>query len=126
MLANLADFIAGHPLTRDQKLRAFGRFFRWQVESRLRREVIVPWIGGTRLAARKGMTGATGNIYCGLHEFEDMAFLLHFLRPCDAFVDAGANIVYTIRLASGCQPHQRACDVADIDEIPRRAETSHL
>lgn len=47
------------------------------------------------------MTGATGNIYCGLHEFEDMSFLLHFLRSEDLFVDVGANIgSYTI-LASG-------------------------
>ena len=43
------------------------------------------------------MTGATGNIYTGLHEFEDMMFLLHLLRPGDIFVDAGANIgSYTV------------------------------
>jgi FkbM family methyltransferase len=47
------------------------------------------------------MTGATGNVYCGLHEFEDMAFLLHALRPDDLFVDVGANVgAYTV-LASG-------------------------
>ena len=98
---NTASFIAGHPLTRDHKLRAFGRFVSWQLKSRLQRELIVPWIGGLHLAVRRGMAGATGNIYCGLHEFEDMAFLLHFLRPEDAFADIGANIgSYTI-LASG-------------------------
>ena len=43
------------------------------------------------------MSGATGNLYCGLHEFYDMAFLLHFLRKEDLFVDVGANIgSYTI------------------------------
>ncbi|MDC0434305.1 FkbM family methyltransferase [bacterium] len=43
------------------------------------------------------MTGATGNIYCGLHEYEDMAFVLHLLRSGDLFVDVGANIgSYTI------------------------------
>lgn len=100
-IGNIAGFIADHPLTRDRKLQAFGRFVRWQVKSRLQREVIVPWIEGTRLAVRRGMTGATGNIYCGLHEFEDMAFSVHFLRPDDLFVDIGANIgSYTI-LASG-------------------------
>lgn len=47
------------------------------------------------------MTGATGNLYCGLHEFEDMAFVLHFLREEDLFVDVGANIgSYTV-LAAG-------------------------
>lgn len=47
------------------------------------------------------MTGATGNLYCGLMEFDDMGFLLHFLRDSDLFIDIGANIgAYTI-LASG-------------------------
>jgi FkbM family methyltransferase len=43
------------------------------------------------------MTGATGSIYTGLHEFEDMAFVLHLLRQDDLFIDIGANIgSYTI------------------------------
>lgn len=43
------------------------------------------------------MTGATGNIYTGLHEFEDMSFVVHLLRHDDLFVDIGANIgSYTI------------------------------
>src|SRR5262245_26754049 len=49
------------------------------------------------------MTGATGNIYCGLHEFADMAFLLHLLRTDDLFVDVGANIgSYTVLAAAVC------------------------
>jgi FkbM family methyltransferase len=67
----------------------------------MRHEVIVPWVGGIRLAARRGMKGATGNIYAGLHEFADMAFTLHFLRPDDLFVDVGANIGSYTLLASG-------------------------
>ncbi len=43
------------------------------------------------------MTGATGNIYTGLHEFEDMSFVLHVLRKGDLFVDVGANVgSYTV------------------------------
>jgi hypothetical protein len=50
--------------------------------------------------ATSGMTGATGNLYVGLHEFEEMAFLLHFLRPGDLFADVGANVgSYTILAA---------------------------
>jgi FkbM family methyltransferase len=49
----------------------------------------------------KGLTGATGNLYCGLMEYHDMGFLLHFLREEDLFVDIGANVgAYTV-LASG-------------------------
>ncbi len=47
------------------------------------------------------MTGATGNIYCGLHEFESMALALHLLRPNNLFLDVGANIgSYSILAAS--------------------------
>jgi FkbM family methyltransferase len=47
------------------------------------------------------MTAATGNFYCGLYEFGDMAFVLHFLREEDTFVDIGANIGSFTVLASG-------------------------
>jgi FkbM family methyltransferase len=49
----------------------------------------------------RGKTGATMNVYCGLHEAADMAFVLHLLRLDDRFLDIGANVgTYTI-LASG-------------------------
>src|SRR5262249_49922122 len=73
----------------------------WQIRSRLQHEVVVSWIGRQQLVVRRGMTGATGNIYAGLHEFADMALVLHFLRPDDLFFDIGANVgCYTV-LASG-------------------------
>jgi len=96
MLRTLS-FIAKHPLTRSNPLAGFVRFAEWQIRARLQQEVEVPWIGGSKLIVTKGMTGATGNIYCGLHEFADMAFLLHLLRPGDLFLDIGANVgSYTI------------------------------
>jgi FkbM family methyltransferase len=100
-IVDVVRFLQAHPLTRTHQLRALARFARWQVQSRLQDEVVVPWVDGCKLAVRRGMRGATGNIYAGLHEFNDMAFVLHFLRPDDLFVDVGANIgSYTI-LASG-------------------------
>jgi FkbM family methyltransferase len=100
-MSNLARFFSTHPLTRDAPFAAWARLVSWQIRSRVQREVIVTWIGGQRLAVRRGMTGATGNIYAGLHEFCDMMLLLHFLRDGDLFLDIGSNIgSYTI-LASG-------------------------
>jgi FkbM family methyltransferase len=100
-LANSLRLLLAHPLARNARLRTLFNIARWQIRSRLAREIVVPWVGGTRLAVRRGMTGATGNIYYGLHEFTDMAFLLHLLRPGDVFLDIGANIgSYTV-LASG-------------------------
>lgn len=61
------------------------------------------WIDGAVLSIRRGMTGATGNVYCGLHEFTEMAFLLHFLRPGDLFLDIGANVgTYTVLASKIC------------------------
>ena len=95
-------YINNHALAKRHKLKAYARFLKWQVSQTIKkRPVILPFIGSSRLWVQKGMTGATGNIYTGLHDFEDMSFLLHFLRPEDLFIDVGANIgSYTI-LASG-------------------------
>ena len=63
--------------------------------------VAVNFVNETKLLVAPGMTGATGNIYTGLHEFQDMAFALHVLRPNDLFVDIGANVgSYTVLAAS--------------------------
>jgi FkbM family methyltransferase len=49
------------------------------------------------------MHGMTGNIYCGLHEFAEMAFTLHLLRAGDLFADIGANVgSYTVLAAGVC------------------------
>lgn len=63
--------------------------------------MVKTFISPLKFYARKGLTGITGNIYTGLHEFNDMVFLLHLLRPDDTFFDIGANAgAYTL-LASG-------------------------
>ncbi len=95
-------FLKNHPLTKNNLLAAYYRFFKWQILCMLHKQPFeYPFIEGTKLLVKKGMTGATGNIYAGLHEFDDMAFLLHLLRPEDMFADVGSNIgSYTI-LASG-------------------------
>ena len=71
---------------------------RWQIGSRiLKSPVVMPFVEDAVLVVEPGMTGATGNLYCGLHEFADMAFVLHVLRPDDLFLDLGANIgSYTV------------------------------
>lgn len=96
---NILSFLATHPLG---GRGAIGRFFRWQVASRLLPgPFIIPFVGGTSLVVERGMTDATGDYYRGLHEFEDMAFVLHALRSGDLFVDVGANIgSYSILAAS--------------------------
>ena len=97
-------FIVSHPLNRDRPLSALGRFVAWQILSRLRAEIEFEWIEGAKLIVSRGMTGATGNIYCGLHEFVEMSFLIHLLYPDDLFLDIGANVgSYTVLAAKVCK-----------------------
>jgi FkbM family methyltransferase len=108
-LAHVVRFISSHHLTRRHRAEAFLRFANFQLKARLNEEIIFPWIGDTRLAVRRGMTGATGNIYAGLHDFSEMAFLLHFLRPGDLFYDVGANVgTYTVLASGVCQARSLA------------------
>ena len=102
ILINIIKLIVRHPLNKSNRILAIINFLRWQVGSRLiSGSVVFDWINGSKLIARTGETGATGNIYLGLHEFPDMAFLLHVLREEDLFVDIGANIgSYTVLASS--------------------------
>ena len=95
-------FITNHPLNRHDKLKSLLRLAKWQIGSRLvPGAVVFDWIDGAQFLVRNGETGLTGNVYTGLHEFADMAFLLHVLRTEDLFVDAGANLgSYTILACS--------------------------
>lgn len=96
--------IVQHPLNRPRRTRALVNYARWQIGSRLLPgTAAVPYVGPTRLLAKPGMTGVTGNVYCGLHEFEEMGFVLHALRPGDLFLDVGANVgSYTVLAAGAC------------------------
>jgi FkbM family methyltransferase len=91
-------FINSHPLASRNIPLALQLWLKWQIGSRiLKMPIVVPFVGESQLVVEIGMTGATGNIYSGLHEFVDMAFTLHLLKPGDLFVDVGANIgSYTV------------------------------
>lgn len=96
-------FISSHPLTRKHVFRSIGRIIYWQLQTTLKpdTEIEKTFIKPVKFYARKRRAGVTGNIYTGLHEFNEMAFVLHFLRETDVFFDLGANVgVYTL-LASG-------------------------
>lgn len=96
-------FIYGHPLAKRHIFRSIGRILYWQLQTALkpRTEIEKTFLKPVKFYARKRRAGVTGNIYSGLHEFNEMAFVLHFLRDTDVFFDLGANVgVYTL-LASG-------------------------
>jgi hypothetical protein len=123
-ICRINEFLATHALTKRRRLSATARVLRWQITSRFCDELIVDWIGGTRFAARRGMTGVTGNIYAGLYAFADMAFVLHFLRAGDLFADVGAQYwqLHGPGIRRHWLPHRRLRARSD---DRRRARTQH-
>jgi FkbM family methyltransferase len=107
-------FILRHPLTRDQKVAALTRYVLFHALGRLLPgPVVYPYIGGVRFLARPGMAGIVANIYTGLADFQEMCFLLHFLRDGDLFVDVGANVgAYTLLASGVCKARTIAVEPA--------------
>ena len=116
LLLKILKLIVNHPLNKKRKVNAILRFFKWQINTKLNPyPIIFSYAEKSKLIIWKGLTGATGNLYCGLHEFEDMAFVLHFLRDSDTFIDIGANIgSYTVLGAS-----EVGAETISIEPIPR-------
>jgi len=101
-LLSVIKFIVLHPLNGGRRLNAVLKFIRYQLASSLfEAKFLVDWVNDVKFIVFRGETGITGNLYCGLMDYRDMSFLLHYLRQDDEFYDIGANVgAYTI-LASG-------------------------
>jgi len=82
-------------------------FLKWQIATLFYKKPIVnKWIDDSKFFAIRSEHGITGNIYTGLHEYQDMAYILHVLRGDSLFVDIGANVgSYTILASTvvGCK-----------------------
>lgn len=107
--------IMNHPLNSGNKIGSLLLFLKWQISARLiPYPIIYSFTSRAKLIIQKGMKGATQNLYCGLHDFNDMCFLLHFLRKEDLFVDIGANVgSYTVLGAA----HVAASTIA-VEPVP--------
>ena len=114
-LSSILKFIWYHPLASKNRITAMSNFFAWQLGQKInRRPMLCTLVEDSVLLIEKGMAGATGNIYTGLLEFEDMAFVLHCLKKDDLFADIGANIgAYTILAAKNA-----GAKVVAIEPIP--------
>jgi len=81
-------FVWFHSLNHNNRLASVWRVMSFQIASRIiKAPIILPFVNGTQLITSHGMSGATGDWYCGLREYEDMSFLLHTLQSGDLFVD---------------------------------------
>jgi len=101
---HIFKFVWCHPLNDNRRLAAIWRVISWQLVSRIiPGPIALPFVNGTYLLTIRGMHASTGNWYCGLHEYEDMGFVLHILQPGDLFIDVGANIGSYSILAGACE-----------------------
>lgn len=126
----LLGFVMHHPANAGRRWQALSRLLRWQVASRLvTGDIVYDWIGGAKFLVRRGENGLTGNIYGGLQEFDDMAFVLHMLRPGDLFVDIGAN-VGSYSILAGAVAGAQGCAVepvpATFQRLVENMRVNHL
>ena len=101
---SLLRLIKAHPLTKNEKLSALIRYFTFHLRYKNGEEIAIPFSGG-HLIISKG-EGSQAHFFTYLEDYEEMVFLLHFLRVNDQFIDVGANIgAYSILAASqiGCK-----------------------
>ncbi len=129
----IAGFILAtrrHELAKAKNLLSCYRFAKLQVVSRITGQPkIVPFVDDCNIFVSSGFTGANGNHYWGLHEFRDMAFTLHFLRPGDVFIDAGANHGSYTLLASGAAGARTIAFEpvpGAVERLRANIETNHL
>lgn len=107
---NVLDGLWHYPLSKEKisyRLNVFLRFFKWQIVEKRRYTrggIIKDWIGDRKLLVYPDRSCSTGNYYLGLMEYEEMGFLLHYIREEDCFVDCGANIgIYSILMGKKCE-----------------------
>jgi FkbM family methyltransferase len=93
---------ANHPVNRRRKFKAVLEYGFVQIATRLvPGDVCVEFPNHTRLLVSPRMKGAAHYITPRLCEFEEMAFVMHFLRPGELFVDVGANVGAFTVMAAG-------------------------
>lgn len=136
---NTLSFIINHPLNRKNRASALWNFLKWQVGSRLvPGEVVYEWVDGVKFFVRPGETGLTQNVYTGLQEFEDMAFILHYVNQNDLFIDVGSNVGSYSLLGCGVkgargyafepifQTYKRLCGNIHLNRLETRIRTLNI
>lgn len=109
--------IHNHPTTKGRWLSAMCRTFTWLFAWKILglKKLIFPYLENSELIAASNTISCAAAYICSLYEYEDMSFLLHFLREDDLVFDVGANIGwYTILAAK-----ERHCNVVSFEPIPK-------
>jgi FkbM family methyltransferase len=96
------NYIWTHPNCQNQKIQSLWRFFKWQLNKRLTHHFLdFQLTPDVKVRCYPDSRSASAALYCGLYDYDEMHFLLRYLRPEDTFLDIGANIgIYTLLAAT--------------------------
>ncbi|PSO72325.1 MAG: hypothetical protein BRC37_12020 [Cyanobacteria bacterium QH_3_48_40] len=99
---NTLSYIWSHPNCKSQRIPSISRFIGWQFYKRLtHRTVELQLLSNVKMRCQPDSRSAASVLYCGLYDYDEMNFLLRYLRDEDSFLDIGANVgVYTLLAAS--------------------------
>lgn len=102
VLARTLTYIWFHPNCRNKQIESILRFFTWQIDKRISHQSLdLELAPGVQLRCYPDSHSASAVLYCGLYDYDEMNFVLRYLRPEDSFLDVGANVgVYTLLAAS--------------------------
>ena len=101
-IATALHFVANHPLNRNRKFQAVAEYGFIQTAALLvPGDICLEFPNRTRLLVSPRMKGAAHFITPRLCEFDEMSFVMHFLRRGEMFADVGANVGAFTVLAAG-------------------------
>ncbi|NEP54131.1 MAG: hypothetical protein F6K65_37215, partial [Moorea sp. SIO3C2] len=96
------QYIWSHPNNKTQQIKSILKFIGWQIYKRLfKRYIDTQLLPEAKIRCYPDSYSASAALYCGLYDYDDMNFLLRYLRDSDSFIDIGANVgIYTLLAAS--------------------------
>lgn len=117
---NTIGYIWSHPNCRHQNAESILKFICWQFYKRLtHRNLDLQLLPDVKIRCYPDSRSAASVLYCGLYDYDEMNFLLRYLRPEDSFLDIGANVgVYTLLAASKI----RSGSIYSFEVLPKNYE----
>jgi FkbM family methyltransferase len=101
-MLSVLSYVWTHPSNHGRRFRAIGRVAAWQIYKRMTGGYWdVKFVKNRKIRCYPNNTSASSVLYTGLFDYDEMHFLLRYLRPTDSFLDIGANVgVYTVLASS--------------------------
>ena len=81
---NTIDYIWNHPNSREHRLQSISKFLGWQLYKRITNKFIdINLLPQIELRCYPDSYSAASVLYCGLYDYDEINFLLRYLRAED-------------------------------------------